>query len=323
MEYITGGGMRQEAIPPSLAREGELMLGALVGDLLNLTLVLELIVLRDDRLEPHRYDHLVQTVIIGDTDSFQSIWEQSVNQCDAVWPIAPENDGILEQLCMDVEKAGKALLNCPSVAVRLAASKLATARRLAESGLPVVDTVALDKGLLPISVAVVVKPDDGVGCEGAVIIRDHRQLLAFMPSKGWIVQPLLKGDALSLSVLCAAGRARLLSCNRQQIEWVGDGFSLTGVVVNAIADVNGAWQLLAENIACAMPELWGYVGIDLMLTETGPVILEVNPRLTTSYAGLRVATGNNPAGLVLNLYRTGQLPTCYMQTPKPIEINLG
>ena len=192
--------MRQEAIPPSLAREGELMLEALVGDLLNLPWALDLIVLRDDRLEPHRFDHLVQTVIISATDSFQSIWEQSVNQCDAVWPIAPENDGILEQLCMDVEKAGKALLTCPSVAVRLAASKLATARRLAESGLPVVDTIALDKSMLPMSDAVVVKPDDGVGCEGAVIIRDHGQLLGFMPSKGWIVQPLLKGDALSLSL---------------------------------------------------------------------------------------------------------------------------
>jgi len=41
------------------------------------------------------------------------------------------------------------------------------------------------------------------------------------------------------------------------------------------------------------------VGIDLVRTEQGLVMLEINPRLTTSYAGLRRALGVNPAGLVL------------------------
>ena len=33
----------------------------------------------------------------------------------------------------------------------------------------------------------------------------------------------------------------------------------------------------------------------------GPVVLEINPRLTTSYVGLRPALGRNPAALVLEL----------------------
>jgi tyramine---L-glutamate ligase len=35
------------------------------------------------------------------------------------------------------------------------------------------------------------------------------------------------------------------------------------------------------------------------------VVLEVNPRLTISYAGLRAALGQNPAEWVLNLAASG------------------
>jgi predicted ATP-grasp superfamily ATP-dependent carboligase len=46
--------------------------------------------------------------------------------------------------------------------------------------------------------------------------------------------------------------------------------------------------------------LWGYVGVDLVLADAGPIVLEINPRLTTSYCGLRDALGINPAALVLD-----------------------
>ena len=41
-----------------------------------------------------------------------------------------------------------------------------------------------------------------------------------------------------------------------------------------------------------MPGLWGYIGIDIMESARyGTQVLEINPRLTTSYAGLYQATG--------------------------------
>jgi predicted ATP-grasp superfamily ATP-dependent carboligase len=168
----------------------------------------------------------------------------------------------------------------------------------------------------------VVKPDDGVGCEGTLIIRDPAQFQTLAGMEGWIVQPLLEGEAISLSVLFANGRARLLSCNRQRIERAGGGFVLKGVSVNAIPDHDGSLQTLAESIARSMPELWGYAGIDLILTDDGPVILEINPRLTTSYAGLRLATGENPAAWVLHLLTTGQLLPVPSRKGKPVEIHL-
>ena len=380
MEYMTGGGMRQESIPASLAREGKLMLGALVNDLLALSPSLELLVMVDDRFERPSLSERIPTVRIGANDAFPTVWKECISLCDAVWPIAPETGGILEQICLDVETTGTALLTCPSAAVRIAASKLKTAKRLAEFGLPVVNTAPLDGFKLAQGQTVVVKPDDGVGCEDALIISDLAQLLSPAPSPNGnavdtrrtagrikpaptgvsvkltgrmpetvaarplrlrsgqaysglylnlnstafrIVQPLIEGEPMSLSVLFAHGKALVLSCNRQIIDRGVQGFSLRGCVVNATHDNDGSFQQLAEKVASAMPELWGYAGIDLMLSENGPLILEVNPRLTTSYVGLRDAIGTNPAGLVMNLLNTGklpQLPTGY--TGKPVVIDL-
>ena len=58
---------------------------------------------------------------------------------------------------------------------------------------------------------------------------------------------------------------------------------------------------MAQSVCRAIPGLWGYVGVDLIMTEEGPVVLEVNPRLTTSYVGLSQSIGINLASLMLQL----------------------
>jgi predicted ATP-grasp superfamily ATP-dependent carboligase len=340
MEYITGGGMRRENIPASLAGEGKLMLCALVEDLLALSPSPKLLVMVDDRFAWPFFSGRVETVMIGAEDAFPAVWKECIGLCDAVWPIAPETGGILEQICLDVEAAGTALLTCPSAAVRIAASKLKTARRLEEFGLPVVNTTPLDGFKFARGQTLVVKHDDGVGCENTFIVGDAAQwqsqvpstqgnavelaYLNLIPKAFWIVQPLVEGEPMSLSVLFAHGKALVLSCNRQIIDRGMQSFSLLGCVVNATHDLDGSLQQLAGKVASAMPELWGYAGIDLMLTENGPLILEINPRLTTSYAGLRDAIETNPAGLLMDLLNTGKLPTFpTAYTGRPVEIDLG
>lgn len=320
LEYVTGGGLRHEAIPPGLAEEGGQMRQALARDLLALPGV-ALIILHDDRL-PTPVGQRTQTVNIAAGDDFAARWRQAIHDSDAVWPIAPETDGVLEQLCLGVETAGKPLLTSPAAAVRVAASKQATARRLAAHGLPVVPTLALAEIAHWPGGPLVVKPDDGAGCEGAIIIHDPAQWPDASAHAKLVMQPLLTGEALSLSVLFAQGQARLLSVNRQMIEQTATGFRLLGCQVNAYADPDRHWQTLVEGVAHALPDLWGYAGIDLILTHDGPMILEINPRLTTSYAALHAATGENPAAYVLELLRTGHLPNPRLQLGQPVDIRL-
>jgi len=315
-EYVTGGGLSEVHVPPGLEREGRVMRRALLEDLLLADDALEVVCLHDERHPPDLADRRLHWVAVDRAQAYQDTWRERMIRCDAVWPIAPENDGLLEALCAEVEASGVTLLNCPARAVRLGASKRATVDRLRAHGLPGIETLSLAEyreqmragGRPWDGEAVVIKPDDGVGCAGARIV-SAREACSGEETSATVVQPFLEGDALSLSVLFADGRACLLAVNRQRIERRADRFVLTGCRVNALADADGRWQALSDAIASAIPELWGYAGVDVVLTAQGPCILEINPRLTTSYAGLRQATGINPAALVLELARTGALPS--------------
>jgi hypothetical protein len=55
-------------------------------------------------------------------------------------------------------------------------------------------------------------------------------------------------------------------------------------------------------------DLRGYVGVDLVLTEREPVVVEVNPRLTTSYIGLKNAVSFNIGQAIVEAVLQGHLP---------------
>jgi predicted ATP-grasp superfamily ATP-dependent carboligase len=306
LEYITGGGSRAEAVSASLAREGELMLTALLDDLLDAPDI-QPVVLRDTRFAlPERFhdDDRIDWVGVATTDDFESVWKARLNACDAAWPVAPESGGILERLCQDVLDAGKLLLASAPATVRITASKAATLARLANHGIAVVPTYPLSARARELGLPWVLKPDQGAGCEGVRILRTRDDLETAqreLTGSCHIRQPLVEGQALSLSVLFREGRAQLLSGNRQYVEELDARLIFKGCMVNAFVDAYGSYQELANRIADALPELWGYAGIDLVLSRHGPKVLEINPRLTTSYAGLRRALGINPATAVLAL----------------------
>ncbi len=62
---------------------------------------------------------------------------------------------------------------------------------------------------------------------------------------------------------------------------------------------------LAEAVIASLPRGSGYLGIDLVLGDdpggADDVVIEVNPRLTTSYVGLRAATSDNLSAAMLEL----------------------
>ena len=326
-EYVTAAGLA-EAPSGSLLAEGELMLAALLADLLAIPGV-EVLALRDRRLPlPGRAFPGPEWVWVEPPRDGLACLAATLPRVDAVWPIAPETGGILESICRTVEQADKGLFTTPAAGVRLAASKHATIQRLQAHGVPVVPTERLESGnaaLLPFSLPCVIKPDDGVGCEAAWIVRYpsdwdgiHGQ---FATGTNWIVQPLIAGESLSLSALFSRGHAVLWTVNRQHIVEEGHGFRLAGCGVNALDDSDGNFADLARRVAAAVPELWGYAGIDLIRNEAGLHVLEINPRLTSSYAGLRSALSGNPAASVLELWRSGRLPDEGLPSGRAVEID--
>ncbi|MCP8319313.1 MAG: ATP-grasp domain-containing protein, partial [Candidatus Methylarchaceae archaeon HK01B] len=54
--------------------------------------------------------------------------------------------------------------------------------------------------------------------------------------------------------------------------------------------------------------LKGYVGVDIVLSKSGPVLIEINPRLTVSYIGLRNVSNINLAKIIVEASLEDRLP---------------
>lgn len=298
VEYVTGGGMADRPLPSILA-DAEIIRRAQLDDMAAIPGV-EVHTLLDARLAldaPPRV--MVQRVGPG---AFDARFDQTLDDADGVWLTAPETHGVLEALSRRVMVAGCRLLGCAPETVGVTASKRATARTLEQADIASVPTYD-DPGQIA-SGPIVVKPDDGAGCETTRVFLRHHEAMQWAASvlgSRAVYQPWVEGEPLSLSLLCANGQAELLAVNRQHINLRGGVFSFAGVTVNVYAGVRSGYAALGSRIAQAMPGLWGHVGVDVLHTAQGPMVVEVNPRATVSYAGLRRALGFNPAAALLEL----------------------
>lgn len=323
-EYVTGGGCVDEPIIASLAAEGDMMLAAVVSDLIQIESV-EVIITRD-----HRFDLPDLPIRVRWVDKdWRELWRYCLAEADAVLPIAPESDGVLEALCRDVENAGKLLLNSDASSVAVAASKYQTLSVLNDAGVATVATHRANAPQLETAGALVVKPDNGVGCQGIHLLLGTQALGNFMATcdepENWLVQPYVEGVAASLSLLVGPDCVCLLGRNLQRVVQVDDTFLLLGCVVNGLDYDSEPLVELAKQVCASIPGLFGYIGIDLVITEHGPVVLEVNPRLTTSYVGLSRSTGENIAALILNLAANSSAitPEALAGSSVHIDLELG
>ncbi|BCX81864.1 tyramine---L-glutamate ligase [Methylomarinovum caldicuralii] len=283
--------MAAEPLPAGLVAEAECMLTALRRELAAERVLL----LRDARLPLTRCGTHETIIPVASEAEFAAAWVRALDEADEVWLLAPETDGILADLSRRVQAAGKVLLGSRPEAVRLCGDKYAAFRRLQGQAIACVQTwyhEEVDAGLQP---PWVVKPADGVGCEGVRLVTRKDDL---GPE---LVQPYLQGENLSLSAVFAAGKGVCLSVNRQRIEIEAGFFHLRGCEVNVLPV--SEWQDPVVRIAAAVPGLWGYAGIDVIVTADGPVVVEINPRLTLSYAGLQEALGAAVAPKILALAR--------------------
>ncbi|MDI1277403.1 ATP-grasp domain-containing protein [Methylobacter sp.] len=384
-EYITGGGFNKQTLSDSLAEEGRLMRSALLDNLTQLNQTrsnrLEITVMMDWRLNDSASMTGINTVIIRSENDITEEFARLVKQCDLVWPIAPEFDGILQNLCQTVESLGKILLTSPATAVAIAGNKLKTYERLNRHHIAAVPTRIFENIYSPGEW--MVKPVDGVGCADSYVLTTGQDFERMATQKGqYVMQPHLQGAKTSLSCLFKQGSGWLVCANLQRFEFIQQQYHLTDIVVNHHPDF-GRYQPLIDKIARALPELWGYVGIDLIesdhdcMAATAPVslaafppsmevksggttpwtgevesrleqrsratqgaiaddcmdaggramqgaiaetwVLEINPRLTTSFVGIYDALGINIAEAVLQLVHGEPILNPAYNTPITVQ----
>jgi len=299
-EHFTAGGAGPETPPAELLAEGRAMVTALVEGLATLPEVTVRLAWAAGLPRPDLPAEIRGPAVAGsDALPGENGWEE----CEAVWPIAPEGGGALERGSRAVLAAGCVLLGSTPEAVRTAASKHDTAAALAAHGVPAVPTRRPGEGIPASGSGWVVKPDRSEGGQGIRYCPGKRELLAALAAlerpQDWVIQPFVPGRAASLSLLVTRRAARVVSRNRQRLTFGPEAVHLHEVTPGTPPPVDSPWTARIRNLLAALPGLWGFVGVDFVETVRGPVVLEVNPRLTTAFAGLSEGVRADVAGAIV------------------------
>ncbi len=248
-----------------------------------------------------------------------SIFLSLLKRCDAALITAPETNGILSELTSYAEKAGKVLLSSSASSAALAGNKAACSQIFSGAGLPHPETRVTSFASSPqvagqMGFPLIAKPIDGVGSEGVCKANDVSDLSSILQTvrratshKEMLIQSFVDGIPASVSLLVAQGKTLPLSLNYQLVDACLP-FAYRGSRVPFDHQAGGFAMELACAAAKAIPGLKGYVGVDLVLQEEGAQLIEINPRLTTSYIGLRQVSQINVAKAIWDACTNGILP---------------
>lgn len=323
-EHVSGGGYTNERIPASILSEGYAMLRSLISDLKaaghQVTTML------DSRLTDFNPPLEAEVVWISSSNGLANRLRELSVSADAVYIVAPESGQVLEKLVENVEASGGTSLNCPVDAIKRVSNKMKTYETLEKKGVKVPETVMLgilektrniSRLIKEFKYPLIFKPLDGVGCSGLNLVKDEGSIAAALKkvaheSKNhyFLVQELIRGTAASICMFSTGKKALAVTLNKQFVTLEPpDGESrYSGGAVPFLHRLGEKALETAQRAAEIVGGLKGYFGVDLVLTKEGPVVMEINPRLTTSYVGLRKVAVFNPAQALVNASLRRKLP---------------
>jgi predicted ATP-grasp superfamily ATP-dependent carboligase len=301
----------------SLQTEGWSMLSAMLEDLASCPGVQISTLLDCHRGPPRHWSerlaiHFLQPA--AEQDSFRKL----AAAADWSLVIAPEFDGILAERSRWVEAAGGRLLGCSPKAIDETADKLYLAQLWRSHGIP---TPQLEPTLPS-----VIKPRFGAGSQATFLVHNEEELeRARLQAKveGWsgelMMQRYTPGFAASVSFLAGTRKRHSLPAAEQRLSRDGR-FRYLGGCLPLPNHLDRRARRLAERAAECIEGLNGWFGVDLILGDaedgSGDVAIEINPRLTTSYLGLRrLARFNLAASLIAAATGSPMLPWEWQSGP--------
>ncbi len=158
----------------------------------------------------------------------------------------------------------------------------------------------------------IIKPRDGAGCDGISLVpmkqRRFDQLrLSHAADDPWILQPVLRGTACSIGLIGGGSSSptKVLLPAQQNLIIESGSLVYIGGQIPCDARVAAIVTAAGQQLADALGAFSGYLGADIVVTESdrGELtahVIEINPRLCTSYVGYRAHSTGNLMSLVLD-----------------------
>lgn len=310
-EFLTGGGLLAESFAnetsESLLVEGRAMVEALAADFARAESVKIVTCLRDRRLAPWNQPgcNLVEVASGAEHDA---AFDRLAAEADWTVVIAPEIGGALAHCRRRVAAVGGRLLGPDQSLIELASDKHRTSEFLARAGVPAPRGILHQAGEpwpRDFCYPAVWKPLDGAGSQGLVFVPNPDSPPLSTSRQRGRLERFCRGVPASVAFLCGPGGFKLsLPTCRQRLS--DDGrFRYLGGELPMPAELASRATAVAERAVSALRGAFGYLGVDLVLGEAADgaddVVIEINPRLTTSYIGLRAAVEENLAAAMLDI----------------------
>lgn len=303
-ESLTAGAYRQELSKTSLLAEGGAMAAAIILDIAALD-DCRVVTVWGSRLRRLTLPNF-KTFVVDSDDEDRSYFQQCCEQADRILIIAPEAGETLQmRLCKARAIKPDAVLNVTSDALTVGCDKWELAQFCQQHSIPHLPTEMWTGQSFEKS-PVILKPRDGVGCEEIRIVHEPPIPSDIDSSGRMILQPFVQGIPLSSAAcFCSAGERRLtLPLGEQQL-YFAESIEYQGGRIpwddpcreDAESQAEDIWSILERELS----GLRGYLGIDwIWEVETQSLrLVELNPRLTTSYIGYRKLFGRQIAEAIL------------------------
>jgi len=256
----------------------------------------------------------IEPIVVPDAGPRFERWQDSCASCDAALVIAPESEGLLASATEALQPLVASWLGCEPPFLQAAADKWLTYRALSSAGIATPQTIParfLLAGEGTPTGPWIAKPFDGCGsaeifsgADGASCIQQLRTMNQSMLDR-LIVQPRMPGRAVSVSAICGPRQVIWLPACEQELD--GRNFAYLGGRGPLADDLQYRCEALAKKALQALgPGGHGWIGFDLLLGHAAngceDMVIEINPRLTTSYVGLRHCLAGNLVAAILDVH---------------------
>jgi len=332
-EFVSGGGYNQVDIPSSLFCEGYAMLRTTIEDFKKLGF--QIITLLDKRISHlARYLKTDMVKFVNLRDDFLEIYTKCVKESTFCFIIAPEFSKHLYNLTQIAKDLKKKILSIDLNGVWLGTSKLETYKYFIANKVntPKSYKIPLKGGQMDVdfilqkfdqlSNSIIMKPEDGAGSELIYHFTTKDQILQLFErakakldiNRSYIVQEFIDGDDLSISIINRANSEKnnvmdqiILSINAQNVQNIDsnkDSLYLGGFTpVENYKALRNKFEKILKSMD--LTSFQGYFGIDFIKKADNSIyFIEINPRLTTSYIGIRNVLDFNPLEFLFNQYKS-------------------
>ncbi len=328
-EFVSGGGYNKVDIPSSLFCEAYAMLRTLIADFKKLGF--QITTLLDFRINfLSQYLEADKIKLVRKNDDYIKIYTECLNECIYCFIIAPEFSNHLYNLTKIAKDNKKTVLSVDLEGIWLGTYKLKTYNFFLENKVNTPKTYRIPfrkkefdlefvlQKFEILGCPVIIKPEDGVGSESIFYFESKAQIIHFFEdsnekldlSRNYILQEYIDGEDLSVSIINGVSSKKsgamnqiILSINAQIVKFkdsVNDSIYLGGFTpVVDYEFLRDSLEKILKNMD--LSSFRGYFGMDFIKKADNSIyFIEINPRLTTSYIGIRNILDYNPLEMIFN-----------------------